>query len=245
MTREIICLLQGGFPDGALSRWRTLHEHATIATFILHHDGEIAHRYLASRFFASHRAGTQLAQYAERANLDPFSDQQMQDIARYCEAFVARFGDEMWNEYGWAAPALNNRKPNFSIIEKSVGLDHWLPRFRWASEHTHGPYRPTHALLGMAEATKQVLLVGQSNSGMIDPISMTATTLTLATSALLTSKPTLDRLATVQALVQLSDEAGSTAVQLERETFQLHRRRERQKKAKSTRKGRTRSSSHR
>jgi Family of unknown function (DUF5677) len=38
VTSEIICLLRGGFADGALSRWRTLHELAVISTFIRTHD---------------------------------------------------------------------------------------------------------------------------------------------------------------------------------------------------------------
>jgi hypothetical protein len=35
ISREILCLLYGGFPDGALSRWRSLHEIAVTAVFYI------------------------------------------------------------------------------------------------------------------------------------------------------------------------------------------------------------------
>jgi hypothetical protein len=34
IDEEIICLLEGGFADGAMARWRTLHEVAVVASFI-------------------------------------------------------------------------------------------------------------------------------------------------------------------------------------------------------------------
>jgi hypothetical protein len=83
----------------------------------------------------------------------------------------------MHNEYGWASEALQNPRPSFAQLEKAVGLDHWRPRYRWASQHTHGGYRPSHAMLAMAETAEQVHLVGQSNSGFTDPIQMTAISL--------------------------------------------------------------------
>jgi Family of unknown function (DUF5677) len=45
VANEIFFLLVEGFPDGALGRWRTLHEAAIIATFLAKHDEDVAHRY--------------------------------------------------------------------------------------------------------------------------------------------------------------------------------------------------------
>src|SRR5713101_2870242 len=58
VVREIICLMHGGHPDGALSRWRTLHELAVTATFLGKHGPETAHRYLASHYFNAYSAAT-------------------------------------------------------------------------------------------------------------------------------------------------------------------------------------------
>jgi hypothetical protein len=47
VTSEIICLLRGGFADGALTRWRTLYENNVIATLIRQEGQELALRYVA------------------------------------------------------------------------------------------------------------------------------------------------------------------------------------------------------
>jgi hypothetical protein len=213
--REILCLLYGGYPDGALSRWRSLHEIAATAVFLQTQDQELSHRYLASFQFTSYKAAKQLKEYAERARIDPASEEEMDFMKRQCEAFAERFGNEMYNDYGWASAALNNSKPNFSQIEKAVGLDHWRPRYRWASQHTHGGYRPPLALLGAAEVTQPMHLVGQSNSGFTDPLHMTAISLNQVTSSLLATRPKLDNIIFIQVISGLSNEIGDAALEVD------------------------------
>jgi hypothetical protein len=219
VTREVMCLMHGGFADGAMSRWRTLHELATTASFLHKHGVDVAHRYLVSHFFNSYRAAKQLENYAERANLEPFAAHEIDAMKQRCDAYASLFGEDMRNDYGWAAPVLRVHKPTFAMIEKDVGLDHWRPRYKWASQHTHGPHRPAGALLGVAESEMQVLLVGQSNSGMVDPIHMTAITLAIASSALFSIRPSVDHIVAAQVLSDLSSEIGPLAVELERMSY--------------------------
>lgn len=47
VTSEVICLLENGYADGAMARWRTLYEIGVVATLISDHDDELAERYLA------------------------------------------------------------------------------------------------------------------------------------------------------------------------------------------------------
>ena len=56
VTDEIACLLENGFADGAMARWRTLHEIAIVAAVISQHGDSIAERYLAHQFVESKRA---------------------------------------------------------------------------------------------------------------------------------------------------------------------------------------------
>jgi hypothetical protein len=219
IAREVLCLLYGGFPDGALSRWRSLHELAVMAVFLKAQDQEVSHRYLASFPFASLRAAKQLNEHADRANMTPFSEQELKAMIARCDALEARFGKEMHNEYGWASFALNNPKPNFAQLEKVVALDHWRPRYRWASQHTHGGYRPALSMLGTAESAEPVHLVGQSNSGFTDPIHMTAISLNQATSALLTIRPTVDNITFLQIVSDLSNDIGDVALAVEKESL--------------------------
>lgn len=221
--REVLCLLCGGYPDGALSRWRSLHELAVTASFLAQHDQVIAHRYLEAFHFSALRAARQLNQHADRAGMVGFSEQELDEMIQRCAALEVRFGNEMRNEYGWAYPAINNPRPNFTDLEKAVELDHWRPRYRWASQHTHGGHRPSFSLLGMAETKEQMLLVGQSNSGFVDPIHMTAITLNIVTASLLLIRPTVDNLISVKVLSKLASEIGPIALEIERCTKMTHK----------------------
>lgn len=212
VSREVLCLLYGGYPDGALSRWRSLHELAVTAVFLERQEQEVSLRYLASSPCLAYRAAENLIQYSERARIEPPSQEELDHMKLRCEALEARFGKEIRKDYGWAGPALKIRDPNFSQIEKAVRLDHWRPRYRWASQHTHSGYRPPLALLGAAEVTEPTHLVGQSNSGFTDPLHMTAISLNQVTSSLLATRPSLDNIIFIQVVSDLSDEIGDAAL---------------------------------
>lgn len=49
---EIICLIENGFPDGAMQRWRTLLEYSIIIIFILEQGEDVAEAY-SKNFFKS------------------------------------------------------------------------------------------------------------------------------------------------------------------------------------------------
>ncbi len=62
VTAEILSLLENGYADGAMARWRTLYEIGVVATLIGDHDDELAERYLAHEFV---EAGNSLKLYAQ------------------------------------------------------------------------------------------------------------------------------------------------------------------------------------
>ena len=45
ISKEILCLMKNGFPDGALGRWRALHEVAVTSLFILKHGAECSEKH--------------------------------------------------------------------------------------------------------------------------------------------------------------------------------------------------------
>lgn len=49
---EIICLIENGFPDGAMQRWRSLYEYSIIVLFILEQGEEVATAY-TDHFYVS------------------------------------------------------------------------------------------------------------------------------------------------------------------------------------------------
>jgi hypothetical protein len=88
----------------------------------------------------------------------------------------------------------------------------------------------------MAEAERQVLLVGQSNSGMVDPLQMTAITLAIVSSALLVTRPNVDHIVALKILSDISNEIGPIAIELEKRSYAEANRKGAKRRVKATNK---------
>lgn len=206
VAREILALMVAGFPDGALGRWRTLHEIAVESGFILKHGVDAARRYIWQEHVAAYQRAANYMEYHERANLSPYSAEELEEFKVQRDAVVAK--DERFSKlYGWAAITLDKKQVNFFDIEEAAGLSHWRPRYKWATTNTHGGYGD-HLSLARSESASPVLLSGESNSGMTDPGHMTAITLTTATFPVTQLAPTLDGEIFIQIMLRLSSETG-------------------------------------
>lgn len=224
VSNEILCLLQNGYADGALSRWRTLHELAVTALFLSAADQDTAERYLLSFHTQAFKAMRQYQSYSKRAKLDPFTPKQVRAIEEAQQRVVMRYGKQIASDYGWAAKALQKEKPSFHDIEVATGLDHWRPRYKWASQHTHSNFRPRSSLLGAAGAKQDILLVGPSNAGLTDPAHMAAISLLIATTALISMEPDLDYLVTMTLLETLEKQVGAAFLKTDQRLMAWHQK---------------------
>lgn len=221
VANEILALLREGFPDGALSRWRTLHELAVVATFLTKNDKEVSKRFIAHRGIVSAKALKQYVEFLPRSNMTPLEPGAMDAAEAARAALLSEFGKEFDEAMGWAFPIISKpKKINLFDLEVATGLDHWRPRFRWASDDIHVGAKPYHASLGAAETPldKPVLLTGRSNSGFTDPAHMCVISLNLANHALPEEYRTDDERMILLALRILSDELGETFLRVDRET---------------------------
>lgn len=215
VAHEIHALLLSGFPDGALSRWRTLHEIAVIMTFLRYCDPIVSERFVVHRQITEYKAIKQYREYQDRANLEPIEDSQYEAARETKESIIEDYGSEMTRDYGWAALVLNAKNPSLLDLETHVGLDHWRPRFKWACDDIHGGYRPVGTSLGESEACEPLLLAGASNSAFTDPAHMMAISLDLANHALLLDDSSIDLLVISGVLRTLTDEVGETFLRID------------------------------
>lgn len=225
VAREVYCLMQGGFADGALGRWKTLHELAVVANFLLAHDQGVSERYLLHRTVRMAKAAEQYKEYEQAAGLQPLDAAELIELVEAREAICSRHGKAMREDWGWAATALGkDKRITFFDIELAAGLDHWRPRYRWASQDTHGNFRPSLSTLAMCESSEQAIVVGPSNSGMVDPAQMVSHGLVMATLPLLMLTPNFDRLATMKVLEVLRAEVGDAFVDAEKDSLEANAR---------------------
>lgn len=221
VANEILALLMEGFPDGALSRWRTLHEIGVVATFLANNDREVSKRFIAHRGIVSAKALKQHVEFLPRSNMAPLQAGELEAAEATRTALIEEFGPEFGEDNGWAFPIINKRKRiNLFDLEEATGLDHWRPRFRWASDDIHVGAKPHFASLGMAERPRDqpALLVGRSNSAFTDPAHMCVISLNLANHALPEAYRDEDDRMILMALRLLSDLVGETFLEIDRET---------------------------
>jgi Family of unknown function (DUF5677) len=192
---------------------------SVTASFLQRHGAAISQRYLASVHFQALRDAKQLNMCAAEAGLDPVSEKETNNIEKRCAALEAGFGKEMRREYGWAAHALAKAKVNFADLEAACELGHWRPYYKWACQHNHAGYHPPFSMLGAAESVEEVFIVGPNNSGLAEPIELTAASMITVTGALLLIRPSLDHLVIMRILSEFRDQIAPLADKLERETW--------------------------
>ena len=131
---EIHALLRHGFADGALARWRTMHELTVTSLFLVNHGDSVAERYLLHTAVESWRAAQDYQVYCQSIGYPPFSVSEMDKMRTEFEALVSRFGPSYGTQYGWAAEIVGKKQPTFRDIEKAAALDHLRPYYRMAGQ---------------------------------------------------------------------------------------------------------------
>lgn len=222
VAAEVRTLLQGGFGDGALSRWRTIHELVVIALFIVQEGSEVARRYLEHLDVDSHRAAQQYQQAAPLLGYKPVPPRELASLVKRVEALKKRYGKEFATEYGWAAGALKGRSPNFAVIEEAVNLHRFRPYFRLASNTVHAG--PKGAFFRLGVIGSDLLLAGASNAGLDEAARLTALSLSQITSCLVSLRPTLDSGVWSGVLIDLAKMIEAEAVKVQRGIEKKERR---------------------
>ena len=215
ISSEILWLLKGGFADAAHARWRALHEVAVTALFLLNYGNELSIRYYEHEAIESYKAMKQYNKYQSRLSVKEFSEEELMECKAARDEAINKYGQDFEGSYGWAANALNNKRPNFSNLEEAVKLDHLRPYYKWASQNIHANVHGVRNKLGLAEAKEDVLLAGASNSGMTDPADLTALSLTQISVGLLTIYSNMDSLITQYVIKKLSADIGELFLEIQ------------------------------
>lgn len=209
IAKEIVCLLKNGFADGAHARWRALHEITVTVIFLSRHGSDTAERYLFHEIVDSYKGACQHNKYRDRIHASSPSNEDLSDLKAKYEEVISRYGSDFSYPYGWAGFVLGKKKVNFSDLEEAVALDHWRPYYKWASQNIHASAKTIKFSLALVDSKDDILLVGPSSSGMVDPAHSAAISLAQSTVALLTQSPNLDSAVMMKIILSLSDEVGA------------------------------------
>ena len=209
VTSEILVLLENGYADGASTRWRTLFEISTVATLIADSGDAIAERYLAHAIVDRKKTLEEYQKCAPSLGEPPISVRDAKAIRKEYEAALRKYGKAFRQANGWAAGFFGlNANPNFLHLQEAAGRAAMRIYYKLASFGVHAgasaferQYFPFH---------ESVQIAGATNAGLSDVGHNTANSLMHITSLLINEPWDIDKLAHVQALLQLRDEICSS-----------------------------------
>lgn len=204
---EIICLIENGFADGAMARWRTLHELSVVATLISNGDEDLAERYI---FHDSVEVKRQADEYEETqvpSGGHPISKRERNSIEADHAAVLNNYGPNFLHPYGWAAKHLNLKKPTFKNLQEAAYREGMNSSYKLASFTIHASARSLFFNLS-AIGDEEVILAGRSNAGFVEPGTRTAATLALITSLYVGNTRDLNQICLLQTIINIRDAVG-------------------------------------
>lgn len=216
VTDEIICLLENGFADGAMARWRTLHEIAVVAAVISQHGENIAERYVAHQAVESKRAMDKYLACYKPLGYKPLSAREQKKIVKAYDQVVARYGKPFKSDYGWAASHLKNSRPTFADLETAAGRAEMRSHYQMANDNVHAGIKSMFIRLGLLEDYTD-LLAGRSNAGLTEPGQNAAHTLTQLSVLVCLSEPNFDDLVAADMMRMLRDETPKSFYDADKE----------------------------
>jgi hypothetical protein len=190
ISEEILCLLLNGFPDGALSRWRSLHELAVYASLIMKYKHQIAERFLNYQEVETLKELVCHREYAQQLGEKIISEEEFSSQKAVVDKLSDKYGKSYLRKNGWAKNIIKDTA--FSSLESDVNLDFYRPYYKMACAILHAGHRDEYAPFGTSECQETIILVGRSNSNINEPIRFAISSLMIITSQLVCAKPDID-----------------------------------------------------
>lgn len=158
---EIIALARAGYADGALARWRSLHEICVIAMFLSKQSDKCAKMFLSHSLIEELRlieSGVDNGTISAKSKED---DQYLRALKKQKRQLVETFGPAFAKDYGWASIELGRAKITFRELESIVGMEVLRQGYQHANSAVHGG--------ALAALTRISLGMGVEYSGEISP----------------------------------------------------------------------------
>jgi hypothetical protein len=212
VAEEVLVLLQNGFANGAMARWRTMHEIEVSTHFIGKYGNECAKRYRDHQFVESYRGAHEYEVARERLGYAEIPVKDREEIDKEYKRVLQKHGNEFGGQYGWAAADLQIKKPTFKDLQSEVGVDYLRGHYRMASHGVHANPRGIYFSLTSLFPSDEIV-AGASNAGLADAGEGAARALVSISAALLSLSPSLDHQVAIMAMQLLQSEIASAFLQ--------------------------------
>jgi hypothetical protein len=177
IVEEIKSLLESGLADGAMARWRTLHEVSVVMTLIREYGSELAQRYLDHDLVEARRFLHNYLKTYEALGFEAIPQAEIDQVEASYARILALHGESFARDYGWAAKHLS-RSNSFADLAEAAGRAHISTHYRMASQNVHAGIKGITNKLGSLKGSG-VLVAGLSDAGLEEPGQCTAHSFTL------------------------------------------------------------------
>lgn len=205
VAAEILCLMENGYANGAIARWRTLYEIEVIATIISEGGNRLAERYLDHEVIDNRRGADLYQRNCASEGTKPITNSEMKVIRREYDGVIARYGSDFASHYGWAAEYLKNRSPRFVHLENAASGARMRSGYKFASYNVHASASSFRHNLSDLRG-EGLSSAGASNAGLAQPGHLTAVSLLRITYLLIENLRALEVIALVNSLITLREE---------------------------------------
>ncbi len=187
IATEIQTLLRYGYPDGAIARWRTLHEMSVIFLVLVDQPIELTEMFTDYEVIEKLRRAKDFEEQRDKLGWPPIEKEQLERLIEFKNNVTIKYGKEFLRSYGWTLNLLPKGKRNFKELEKLVHLDYMRPFYSWSNDNVHSGAGGLISRLGQIERGKTSYLgfAGPSFYGLADPAQFTTTSLYSITSRIL------------------------------------------------------------
>ena len=203
---EIYYLCLNGYAEGALTRWRSLHEMSVIMNYLQNNDEELSERFFDHTLVNDFKSLEIFNQKSERIGFEKITGSERDEVISNFKKILQKYGENYKMDYGWASKINKKNKLTFKDIEDAVSLDHLRPYYKLACNYIHTNPKGLLYKIGLLEEHQGNILTGQSIIGMEDPIQLTCISLINIFIVLLTRNPDISRLVECRILQKIFDD---------------------------------------
>lgn len=210
VAREVFTLCENGYADGAISRWRTMHEIAVVSLFLRQSAAEVSERFLHHDAIGAWQSASSHAEHAARLNCVAPTEAELEALGDLRESLSKHYGRLFKRDYGWAQtcfPNLTKRAVTLRDLEAAVQLDFWRPRYVLASQSVHPSAKGAYWNLA-AGPMRNFMLVGPSDQGIPEALHGMFLSLNHVSACLVVEWGNLERLTHLEILRELESRAG-------------------------------------
>lgn len=214
VSNEISVLIKAGYADGAMARWRSLHELSVVTLFLFDNNDNISKRYLDHVCVKNYKESVDYRKYYKKLNYAALGRKVIIDINKDYKRVKSLYGKDFNDDYGWIPKSiLKNR--NFRSLEDHVKLDILRPFYRMASNAVHSGAKGFYRLGLSEDLQESFLLTGPSAYGLADPLQNSAMSLLHITLSVLNLSPDFNSALNMKAMFEWSIEIPTLVAQIE------------------------------